>query len=106
MYNALACSILLYGSEIWTPRQRIKTIGFSRNEIFQKNCWVHTFGNKSNGEIIEELTVESVDEKLRGYKSLATTCNRNEQQQDTKNMVNYRPNGQKATWKTYEETIR
>ena len=44
------------------------------------------FDHKRNEEILEELKVESVDEKLTTYKSnLTTTCNKNEQQQDAKN---------------------
>jgi hypothetical protein len=41
---------------------------------------------KINEEILEELKVEPVDEKLRTYKSyLITTCKKNEQQQDVRN---------------------
>ena len=39
------------------------------------------------------MQAEPVDEKLRSYKLLATTCNENEHQRDAKHMVNYRPNG-------------
>jgi len=44
------------------------------------------FDHKRNDESLEELKVEPFDEKLRPYKSnSATTCNKNEQQQDAKN---------------------
>jgi hypothetical protein len=39
--------------------------------------------HKRNEEILEELKVEPVDEKLRRYKSeLVTKCDKNEQRQD------------------------
>ena len=40
------------------------------------------------------------------WKSGAATFNKNEQQQDAKAMLNYRPNGRKTTWKTFEDTVR
>ena len=36
---------------------------------------------------------------------VVTKCNRNEQQQDAKIMLNYRPNGE-DDWEVLEETIR
>jgi hypothetical protein len=39
--------------------------------------------HKRNEEILEELKVEPAEEKLRN--KLATTCNKNEQQNDAKN---------------------
>jgi hypothetical protein len=60
-YNALATPVLLYGSEIWTVRQKDK----KTTDIGMK--------------FLEELKVEKVDEKLRRYKiKLATTCKKNE----------------------------
>ena len=47
------------------------------------------FDHKRNEEVFEELKVEPVDEKQI---KLATTCNKNEQQ-NAKIMLNYRPNG-------------
>jgi isopropylmalate/homocitrate/citramalate synthase len=44
-------------------------IGINGNEIFQKSSGIHTFGHKRNKEILEELKVELVDEKLGRYKS-------------------------------------
>jgi hypothetical protein len=37
---------------------------------------------------------------------MATTCNRNEQQQDAKNNVELQTEWTKTTWKTFEQTIR
>jgi hypothetical protein len=39
-------------------------------------------------------------------KSLATTCNTNEQQQDDKNNAELYTEWTKTSWKTFEETIR
>jgi len=44
---------------------------------------------------LEELQLEPFEEKIRRNKSLATTCNKKEQQQDAKHMANYRPNGRR-----------
>jgi hypothetical protein len=41
LYNALAVSIILYGSKIWSLKKRIKTIDTNQDEIFQN--WVHPF---------------------------------------------------------------
>ena len=44
------------------------------------------FDHKRNDEVLEELKVEPVYEKIRPHKSnLTTTCNKNEEQQDAKN---------------------
>ena len=69
----------------------IKTFNVIRDEIFQNSSRVHPFDHKRKGEMLEELTVEPVDKKLRRYQSLATTCNQNVRQQDAKHVVNYRP---------------
>jgi hypothetical protein len=37
---------------------------------------------------------------------MATTCNRNEKQQDVKNISEIQTEWTKTTWKTFEETIR
>ena len=93
VYYALALPILLYGSEIWTLEKRIKTTDINRDDIFQKKRWVHPFDHNRNEEILEEMTAEPVDEKLRRKQiKLATTCNNNGQQ-GAQIMLNYRPNG-------------
>ena len=37
---------------------------------------------------------------------MATTCNKNEQQQDAKNNAEMQAEWTKTTWKTFEETVR
>jgi hypothetical protein len=66
--NALALSILLYGSEVWTLRQQDKK-QCHRDEIFQKNSRVHPSDRRKNEEVLEEQQVEPVDDKLRRHKS-------------------------------------
>jgi hypothetical protein len=41
LYNALAVPILLFGSEILTPRKRLKSIDIRRNGTLQENRRVH-----------------------------------------------------------------
>jgi len=87
VHNALAVHFLLHGSEIWTPRKKSK----KRLALFEIKFFMHTvrytiFGQNRNDEILEELKVEEIHEKLRRYViTLAMTCNKNEQQQDVKN---------------------
>jgi len=54
---------------------------------------------------LDGLQVQTVDEKLRRFKSLATTCNKNEQHQDAKHMVNYRPNGRRKLWRPLKRLL-
>ena len=65
------------------------------------------FDHKSNEGILEEMKVEPLDEKLRRNKSSwlrhATRMNKNRVRKIT---LNFRPNGKKTTWKTYEEYSR
>jgi organic radical activating enzyme len=53
------------------PSEKIykKAIEINRDEIFQKTCRLQPFRpQKRNEEILEELKVEPVEEKLRRYK--------------------------------------
>jgi len=50
-------------------RKRTKTIDINRDEIFQNNSPVHPLlTTKGIKEILEQLKVEPVDEKIRRYK--------------------------------------
>jgi hypothetical protein len=70
MYNALAVPILLYGSEIWTLRQkdkeRLTSVGI---KFFRKTAGYTLFDHKKNEEVLEQLKAEPVNEKLIRYKS-------------------------------------
>jgi hypothetical protein len=60
-------------------------IDINRDENFPKNSRLHSFWPQEKWRV-ELLKVESVEEELRRCKiQLATTCNKNEQQQDNKN---------------------
>ena len=95
VYSALDPSILLYGSEIRTLRKKDKK-QYHRDEIFLKNSRVHPFDNRRNEEVLEELQVEPVEEKLRRHKSNwllhLTRMNTNNV---PKLMLNYIPNGRR-----------
>ena len=45
-------------------------------KVLRRIAWYVLFDRKRNDEILEELKVEPVDEKLRRYIKLATTCNK------------------------------
>jgi len=78
-------TVHVYGSEIWTLRQKDKkTIHITRNGIFWKNSGIHTFWLQ---EKLRNLGRVESRTSLLGTKKihikLATTCsNKNEQQQD------------------------
>ena len=64
--NALAVTILLYDSEIWTLRQKDKICLTSiEMKFFWRTAGYTLFDSKRDEEILEKLKVEPVDEKLR-----------------------------------------
>jgi hypothetical protein len=70
VYSALALPILLYGSEIWTLRPKDKKrLTLIKIKFFRRTAGYTLFDHKRNEEILEELKVKPVDEKLRRYKS-------------------------------------
>jgi hypothetical protein len=94
VYNALALPNLLYESEIWTLRQKDKKwLTSIEMQFFRTTAGYTLFEHKRNKEILEELTVEPVDKKLRTYRSNwlrhVTRTNNNRM---TKVMVNCRLN--------------
>jgi hypothetical protein len=63
----------------------VQKIDTNEDGIFQKNSRYTFFDHKSNEEILEDLEVEPVDEQTKKIQiQFATTCNKNEQQQDGK----------------------
>jgi hypothetical protein len=98
VYNSLAPPILLYGSEIWTlikktDKKRLTSI---ETKFFRRTAGYILFYHKSNVEILEELRVKPVDEKLRRCKSnwLRHVTGMNSSRM-AKIMLNYRPNGRR-----------
>jgi hypothetical protein len=94
VYNTLALPRLLYRSEIWTSEKNIKNdLHHSRLNFFRRTAKYPLWNRKRNEEILEELKVEPVGEKLRRYKlnwlPHVTRMNRNN---TAKIMLNYRPN--------------
>jgi hypothetical protein len=67
LHKGLALPILLYGSELWTLRQKDKNrLTSIEMKIFRRTARYRLFGHKKNQEIVEEFKVEPVDDKLRG----------------------------------------
>jgi len=69
VYNALTLPIPLYGSEIWTHRKKDKKrLTPVEMKCFRRIAGYTLFDHKRNEEILEELKIESVDEKVRRCK--------------------------------------
>ena len=69
IYKTLAVSIFLYGSEIWTLRQKGKNrLTSIEKNIFPEEQRYALFDHKTNEEIMEEMKVETVDGKIKQYK--------------------------------------
>ena len=89
--------IILYGREIWALRKKNKKRSTSiEKKIFRRTARYTHCDHKRNEEILEEMKVEPVDEKLRSYKSNwlrhLTGTNNNTMPEI---ILNYRPNGQR-----------
>ena len=57
--------ILLYGREIWTPwKKDKKRLTSTEKKDFRRTAKYTHFDHKRNEEILEEMKVEPVDEKL------------------------------------------
>jgi hypothetical protein len=87
VYNALVLPVFIYGCEIWTHRQKDKKRLISVEiKFFRRREGYILFDHERNEEILEELKVEPVDEKLKKkiQIKLTTTSNKNEQHQDAK----------------------
>jgi hypothetical protein len=107
VYNALTLPIILYGREIRILRKKRfkKKIYINRDEIFQ-NSPVNLFDHKRKEKILGELKVEPVERETKKIQiGLATTCDKNEQQQDVKQNAELQTKWTQMTWKTFNETI-
>jgi hypothetical protein len=106
VYNALALPILVYGSEIWTLRQKDKKRLTSIEIKFFRTAGYTLFDHKRIEEILEELKVKSVDEKQRRYKSnwLQHVTRKNNNCMP-KIMLNFRPNGRRRLGRTLKRLL-
>jgi hypothetical protein len=96
VYNALAVPILLNGSEIWTIRKNDKKrLTSVEIKFFRRAAGYTLLDRKRNEEILEQLKVEPVDEKLRRYKSnwLRNVTRVNNRM--PKIMLDYNPHGRR-----------
>jgi hypothetical protein len=82
-------------------------IDINSDAIFQNNSRVRRFWRQ------EEWRNFGRDESRTSWREtkkmqikLATTCNKNEQQQNAKNNTDVWTKWTKTTWKTFEDTIR
>jgi hypothetical protein len=96
VYNALALPFILHKSTILTVRQKDKKRLTSFQMKFFRTAGHTLFDHRRNEEIVEELKVEPVDEKLIRYKSnwlrhVARMKNKNM----SKIMLNCEPKGRR-----------
>jgi hypothetical protein len=107
IYSALALPILLHGSEIWTLRQKDKERLTTTEMQFSKGTARYTlFDHKRDEEILEELTVEPVDEKLRRYNSnWLQHATRTNSSRMPNIMLSYRPNGRRRPGRPWKRLL-
>jgi hypothetical protein len=107
VYNALALPILLYGSEIWTLRQKDKRWLISTEMKFIRTAGYRLFWPQKEwrhfGRVESSM---SWCETKKIQIQLATTHNKSEKQQDVKNNVELWTKWAKTTWKMFEDAIR
>jgi hypothetical protein len=79
VYNTLAVPTLIYGSEIWTLRKQDKTrLTTSEMKFLRKTTGYTLMDHKKNEEIIRELQVAPIINKIQNYKNqMDTACHRN-----------------------------
>jgi hypothetical protein len=97
IYNTLALPTLLYGNEIWTLKQKDKNrLTSGEMKFFRRTAEYALFDHKRDEEILEELKVEPVGEKLRRYKSnWLQQVTRKNKNRVPKIMLNYSPIGRR-----------
>jgi hypothetical protein len=69
IYNTLAISTILYGSKTWTLQKHThKPITAAEMRFLTKTANYTLFDHKRNQDIIKELRIEPVLEKINNYK--------------------------------------
>jgi len=96
VYNVLVLPFI-YGCEILTLRQKDKKrLAPIEMKFFRRTAGYTLSDHKRNEEILEELKVQPVDEKLRRYKSnWLRQVTRTHNNSMPKVMLNYRPTGRR-----------
>jgi hypothetical protein len=68
--NTLALQILLYGSENWTVKSKVKSRLIAAEIRFMRKAEKYTWSDhKTNEEILTDLKVTSILIKSKGYKN-------------------------------------
>ncbi|KAJ4434368.1 hypothetical protein ANN_22927 [Periplaneta americana] len=95
IYNTLALPTLLYGSEIWTLKKKdMNRIKATEMKFFRRTAGYTLLDRKRNEEILEQLEVESVEEKITRYKfNWLDHVRRMENSRIPKIMMQYKPRG-------------
>lgn len=95
IYNTLALPSLLYGSEIWTLKKKdMNRIKATEMKFFRRTAGYTLLDRKRNEEILEQLEVESVEEKISRYKfNWLDHVRRMENSRIPKIMMQYKPRG-------------
>jgi hypothetical protein len=70
VYDTLAVPTLIYGSKIWTLRKQDKTgLTTSEMKFLRKTAGYTLMDHKQNEEIIQELRVAPIINKIQNYKT-------------------------------------
>ena len=79
--------------------------GINRDEFFRKNSGAHPFGTQKEIRNFGKVEIRTGGRETKKIKiKLATTCNKNEQQQDAKNNAELQTKWTKKTLKIFEGT--
>jgi hypothetical protein len=97
LYKTLALPTLLYGSEIWTIKQcdknRLRT---AEMKYLRRTARYTLLDHKRNEEILEELHVTPLEDKLCTYRhKWFKHVHRMEDNRLPKQLVNYHPKGRR-----------
>ncbi|KAJ4434293.1 hypothetical protein ANN_22845 [Periplaneta americana] len=95
IYNTLALPFLLYGSEIWSLKKKdMNRIKAMEMKFLRRTAGYTLLDRKRNEEILEQLEVESVEEKISRYKfNWLDHVRRMENSRIPKIMTQYKPRG-------------
>jgi hypothetical protein len=97
LYKTLALPTLLYGSEIWTIKQCDKNrLRIAEMKYLQRTAGYTLLDHKRNENILEELHVTQLEDKLRTYRhKWFQHVHRMEDISLPKQLLNYHPKGRR-----------
>jgi hypothetical protein len=106
LYNTLALSVLLYGSETWTIKAKdAKRITAAETKYVRRSAGYTGADYKTNTQIAKELKIAPFLDNLMEYKrNWIKHKNRMPRNRLARVMKHYSPTGRRILWQTFEET--